>query len=165
MSSSESDAETPLSESAGQESKRSTSSLGCGFITLAFEEFLAPLLIVAVCRGDEEKWLIVYQLVAIFLVHVAFQYFLIDEHDPVNVGLEAIQDDMEHADFQQLFDQLHSAAPSIEHIAVGIKKGGKFIVQAESKSFAFTSWRDVSDPVSGRDGPSAEREHYLEVHG
>lgn len=164
MSSSESDAEAPLSESAGQESKRSTSSLGCGFCILAFEEFLALLLIVAACRQDLEKWhIIVMQLVAIFLVHVAFQCFLIDQHDPVNVGLEAIQDDMEHADFQQLFDQLHSAAPSIEHIAVGIKKGGKFIGgghriynqvlhrQAESKNFDFTSWRDVSDPVSGYD--------------
>ena len=177
MSSSESDAEACLSESAGQESKRSTG-LGCSFFMLAFEEFLALLLIVAICRQDLEKWhIIVMQLVAIFLVHVFFQCFLRDQPDPVNVGLEAIQDNMEHADFQQLFHQLHSAAPSVEHIAVGLKKGSKAVGggrrvynqvihrQTESKNFDFTSWRDVSDPVSGRDGPSAEREPFLEVHG
>jgi len=131
---------------------------------LAFEEFLALSLIIAVCRQDAEKWhVIVMQLVAIFLVHVSFQCFLMDQYDPVNVGLEAIQDDMEHADFEQLFDELHNAAPSIDHIAVSIKTGGKFIgggqrlynqvlhKNAESQTFAFTSWRDVSDPVSGYD--------------
>ena len=175
MSSSESDAEAPLSES-GQESKRSTSSLGCGFIVLAFEEFLVLSFIIAVCRQDPDKWKsVLLQLVAIFVVHVAIQYFLIDQDDPVNVGLEAIEDDLEHPDFEQLFDQLHSAAPRIEHIAVGTKKGAKFVggghrlnnqvlnKQRESQVFAFASWRDVSGPVSGRDGPSTFHvcgEHY-----
>ncbi|CAE7723829.1 unnamed protein product [Symbiodinium sp. CCMP2456] len=165
MSSSESDPEALLSESAGQESKSSTSSLGCNFYILAFEEALVLYLIIAVFRQDLEnrpnKWQVtVMPLVGLFVFHVFFQYFFSPD-DPVTAGLEAIQDDMEHADFQQLFDQLHSAAPSIEHVAVGIKTGSKAIggghrlynqvkhKQTESQTFAFTSWRDVSDPVSG----------------
>ena len=168
MSSSESD-EAPLSESAGKESKRSISSLGCGFIVLAFEEFLVLGSIVAACRqehGELDNGLIIVLLVGIFLVHVMVQCCLMNQDDPVNCGLEAIQDEMGHADFEQLFAELYSAAPSIEHIAVGTKRGPKFMggghrlenqvirKQTESQVFAYTSWRDVSHPVSGRDGPS-----------
>ena len=102
-------------------------SLGCDFYICFFEELLVPFGIVAVLLGDLEDWRAkALFIVLIILIHLAVQAFFL-QSDPVSRGLRAFKDGLGHADAEELFDQLHRASPSIEHIVVATRRGPKLV--------------------------------------